>query len=190
MPYVDLLRLTVLLIAGAATAIGGVSVIAAGSSDDTTTLIVAAAWWPVAAGLGTWLGRPARAADAMSQTLAEARTATALPDEQPGRIAIERLWPVGAFALLCGGVAWIWPQVAAIGAGYCVLWALGWRSREACVTGVEDRDGVRFYVESSSAFRPLRLVRTPGLGSDRAPAGHPPPPEPAEEPAPSEPATP
>jgi hypothetical protein len=183
MPYVDLLRTTVLLIAGAATALGGVSIVAAGRSDDTVTLILAAAWWPVAAGLGLWLGRPARAAEGTARALADARTATALPDDSPGRIAVERLWPIGAFALICGGLAWVWPQVAAIGAGYCVLWALSWRAREACVTAVEDRDGVRFYVESSSAFRPVRLVRTPGLGTDRAPAGHPPPPEPAEQPA-------
>ena len=34
------------------------------------------------------------------------------------------------------------------------------------------------YVEPSSALSPLRLVRTPGLGRDRMPAGHPPPPPP------------
>ena len=87
-----------------------------------------------------------------------------------------RLWPLGAFALIAGGLAWIWPQVAAIGAGYALLVALTWRNREAAVTGVEDRDGVRFYVEPSSALEPVRLVRTPGLSRDRLPAGQPPPP--------------
>jgi hypothetical protein len=184
MPYVDLLRITVLLIAGAATAVGSVSVVAAAQQDETVTLILAAAWWPVAAALGVWLGRPSRANEGVARALAAARTTTALPDDSPGRIVVERLWPIGVFALGCGGLAWVWPHVAAIGAGYCVLWALSWRTREGSVTAVEDRDGVRFYVESSSAFRPLRLVRTPGLGSDRTPAGHPPPPEPAEEPSP------
>jgi hypothetical protein len=176
MSYVDLLRITVLLVAGLATALGAVGAIAADQADDTLTLILAAAWWPAAAAIGIWLGRPQRAAEAVATPLADARTAIALPDESPGRIAFERLWPLGVFALLCGGLAWLLPQVPVIGAGYCVLWALAWRTREAAVTGVEDRDGVRFYVEPSSAFRPLQLVRTPGLGRDRAPAGHPPPP--------------
>ncbi len=39
--------------------------------------------------------------------------------------------------------------------------------------GVEQRDGTRFYVEPTSAFRPVVLVRTPGLGRDRTPAGPP-----------------
>jgi hypothetical protein len=102
-----------------------------------------------------------------------------MPPENPGRIAFQRLWPIGAFALVSAGLAWIWPGVAAIGAGYAILVALAWRRREAAVTAIEERDGVRFYVEPSSAFAPIRLLRTPGLGRDRAPAGHPPPPPPA-----------
>jgi len=179
MAYVDLLRITVLLVAGLATALGAVGAFAADQADDALTLILAAVWWPAAAAIGIWLGRPQRTADAISAALADARTAVALPDETPGRIALERLWPLGVFALVCGGLAWLLPQVPVIGAGYCVLWALAWRSREAAVTAIEDRDGVRFYVEPSSAFRPLQLVRTPGLGRDRAPAGHPPPPPPS-----------
>ena len=44
------------------------------------------------------------------------------------------------------------------------------------MTAIEERDGVRFYVEPTSAFEPVKLIRTPGLGRDRMPAGHPPPP--------------
>ena len=79
-------------------------------------------------------------------------------------------------ALVSAGLAWIWPQVAAIGAGYAILVALAWRRREEAVAAIEERDGTRFYVEPSSAFSPIRLVRTPGLTRDRAPSGHPPPP--------------
>ncbi len=114
----------------------------------------------------------------MSRALASARTATSLPVESPGRIAFQRLWPIGVFALVSAGLAWIWPQVAAVGAGYAILVALAWRRRDEAVTAIEERDGVRFYVEPSSAFSPVRLVRTPGLTRDRAPAGHPPPPPP------------
>jgi hypothetical protein len=115
----------------------------------------------------------------MSRALASARTATSLPTESPGRIAFLRLWPIGAFAVIVGGLAWLLPQVAAVGAGFAILNALSWRNRERAVSAIEERDGVRFYVEPSSALQPIRLIRTPGLGRDRIPAGHPPPPPPA-----------
>ena len=179
MLFTDLLRLTVLLVAGEATALAAVSVFAANAQDDTLTLVVGGTWWAIAFVVGLVTGRAERAADSMGSVLAGARTATQLPPDSANRVALTRLWPLGVFALVAGGVAAIWPQVAAIGAGYALLVALAWRNREAAVTGVEDRDGVRFYVEPSSAFEPVRLVRTPGLGRDRAPAGHPPAPPPA-----------
>lgn len=183
MLFCDLMRVTVLLIAGVATVLGIVTVLAADRDADTTTLIVAGVWWLTAAIVGLQLGRSARAAEAMSRALAGARTATSLPAESPGRIAFGRLWPIGAFALVSGVVAWIWPGVAAIGTGYAILVALAWRRREAAVSAVEERDGVRFYVEPSSALEPIKLIRTPGLGRDRTPAGHPPPPPPERRPA-------
>ena len=33
---------------------------------------------------------------------------------------------------------------------------------------IEQRDGVRFYVVPNSALKPIELVRTPGLRSDRS----------------------
>ena len=179
MLFCDLLRSTVLLVAGVATALGTVTVVVANQDNDYTTLIVAGAWWVIAGILGAAFGRSSRAGEAMAQALASARTATSLPVESPGRIAFQRLWPIGAVAFITAGLAWIWPQVAAVGAGYAILVALAWRRREEAVTAIEERDGVRFYVEPSSAFTPIRLVRTPGLSRDRATPGHPPPPPPA-----------
>ena len=176
MLFCDLLRSTVLLVAGVATALGMVTVVIANQDNDYTTLIVAGAWWVIAGILGAALGRSTRAGEAMTTALATARTATSLPVESPGWIAFQRLWPIGLFALVSAGLAWIWPQVAAVGAGYAILVALAWRRRDEAVTAIEERDGVRFYVEPSSAFSPVKLIRTPGLTRDRAPAGHPPPP--------------
>jgi hypothetical protein len=176
LPFVDLLRVTVLLAAGVATALGVLSVLVAAHNGDQTALIVAGAWWLLAAIIGVWIGRSRRAAEMMRRVLAGARTATSLPPESPGRITLLRLWPVGAFAVIAGGLAALAPQIAAIGAGYALGFALSWRNRERAVTAIEERDAVRFYVEPSSALEPLRLVRTPGLGRDRMPAGHPPPP--------------
>jgi hypothetical protein len=178
--FTDLLRLTVLLVGAEATALAAVGVVAANEDGDTMSLAVAGGWWVIAAAVGLYLGTPRRAAEGVSRALAGARVAFQLPQESPLRIALVRLWPLGLVALLAAGVAWIWPQVPIIGAGYAILVALAWRNREAAVTGIEDRDGVRFYVEPSSAFEPVRLVRTPGLSRDRMPAGHPPPPPPAD----------
>ena len=91
-----------------------------------------------------------------------------------------RLWPIGAFAIVVGIAGWFAPQIAAIGAGYAILIALAWRRREQAVIAIENRDGVRFYVEPSSAFSPVRLLRTPGLYRGRGPSAKPPPPPPAE----------
>ena len=147
MLFVDLLRVTVLLIGGSATALGAVTVVAAKQDGDYATLIVAGGWWTVAAVLGIYLGGSPRAGEAMARALAAARTATLLPTESPGRIAFLRLWPIAAFAIVVGGLAWLLPQVAAVGAGFAILNALAWRNRERAVTAIEERDGVRFYVE-------------------------------------------
>ena len=179
MPYTDLLRVTVLLCAGEATALAAVTALAAGGGDDSTILIVSAAWWVIAIATGLYLGRPERAADGVRDALAAARTQTSLPPESSERIAFERLWPIGLSAIIAGALGVFFPAVAAIGTGYALLVSLMWRSREAVVLGIEDRDGVRFYVEPGSALRPIVLVRTPGLGRDRTPPGHPPPPPPA-----------
>jgi hypothetical protein len=177
--YVDLLRVTVLLAGAVATALAGVAVIAANQDSNQTASIVAGAWWGLSAIAGIYLGTARRTSDAVSRVLADARTATALPPDPPSRVAFQRLWPIGLFAIVCGGISWLYPQVPVIGAGYALGIALAWRRRDAAVAAIEERDGVRFYVEPTSAFQPLQLVRTPGLGRDRMPAGHPPPPPPA-----------
>lgn len=167
MPYTDLLRVTVFITGAEATALGAITAIAAGRDDDATTAIVAIAWWAVALVVGVWLGRPSRAADGVRDALARARTATSLPDDSPGRVVVIRLWPVGLTAIAAGVLGVILPGVAAIGAGYALLVALAMRTREAAVLGIEQRDGVKFYVVPNSALRPIELVRTPGLRSDR-----------------------
>jgi hypothetical protein len=177
MTYCDLLRMTVLLAGGSATVLAAITVVAANRADDDLTLLVAAGWWTVALVAGLILGRPKRAEEAMRPVLAGARTTTSLPhSDSPGRAALARLWPLGAFAVVAGGLGFVFPGVAAIGTGYGLAAALAWRARESAVSAIEERDGVRFYVEPGSALQPVKLVRTPGLRRDRPPAGHPPPP--------------
>jgi len=167
MPYTDLLRITVFLTGAEATALGAVTALAAGRDADVRTVYVAAAWWLISLVLGIWLGRPSRAADGVRDALARARTTTSLPEASPARTTAIRLWPIGLTALAAGVLGAIYPGVAAIGAGYALLVALAMRTREAAVLGVEQRDGVKFYVVPNSALKPIELVRTPGLRSDR-----------------------
>ncbi|HEY2334910.1 MAG TPA: hypothetical protein VGH58_07890 [Solirubrobacterales bacterium] len=168
MPYADLLRVTVLLSGAEATALATITAIAVNRDNDSRTLIVAAAWWLIALAIGFYLGRPSRAAGVLRNTLAGARTATSLPPETPARISFGRLWPVAVTAIAAGVLGVFFPGVAAIGAGYALLISLAWHSREAAVLAIEQRDGVKFYVVPNSAMRPIQLVRTPGLRTDRS----------------------
>ncbi len=180
MLFSELLRIAVLLVAGVATALGAISVLLAGREEPSNlALAVLGGWWLLALFAGLVYGTTQRAAESLGPALRAARTQTSLPSESEGRIALMRLWPIGAFALVCAIAGVFFPQIAAIGAGYAILIALGWRRREAAVQAIEDRDGVRFYVEASHAHQPIRLVRTPGLYRDRAPQAKPPPPPPA-----------
>ena len=177
MAFCDLLRTTVLLAAGAATVLAAVTAIVVGTTGDTLTLFVAIGWWIVALVGGLVLGRPSQAAEAMRPVLADARTATAMPEiGNPARSALARLWPIAAFTLIAGVLGFIFPGVSAVGAGFALAAALMWRAREGAVAAIEERDGVRFYVEPGSALEPVKLVRTPGLRRERPPPGHPPPP--------------
>ena len=167
MQFKDLLRGAVLLTASAATALAAASAVAVNSEGDDTLAALMLGWWVVAIGIGIWLGRPARARRALSGPLAAARTATQLPSEAPGRIALNRLWPIALFTIIAGICAPFVPQVPAIATGFALMVAAAWRAREAAVTAVEERDGITFYVENGSAFEPVKLIRTPGLRRGR-----------------------
>ena len=168
MPYTDLLRASVFITAAEATALGAITALATNRDGDTTIAIVAAVWWLAALAIGTYLGRPQRAAEDVRDALARARTATLLPDQSPARIVFSRLWPVALTAVAAGALGIFFPGVAAVGAGYALMVSLAWHTREAAVLGIEQRDGVKFYVVPGNAMRPVELVRTPGLRSGRA----------------------
>ncbi len=167
MPYTDLLRASVFVTAAEATVLGAITAVAANREANATIVFVAAAWWLVSLAIGFWLGRPERSADGVRDALSRARTATSLPAESPARIALGRLWPIALTAIAAGVLGVFFPGVSAIAAGYALIVALAWHTREAAVLGVEQRDGVKFYVVPTSALRPVELVRTPGLRSDR-----------------------
>jgi hypothetical protein len=159
--FVDFLRTSVLLFAGAATALGVVAIAGANAHDDTPALIFAVSWWAIAAVAGLWLGRRMGASPGIERLLASARATNTLPEVEPGSVIFTRLWPLGIGTVATGGIAFLLPQPAAIAAGYALGVALTWRRQASAVQAVEDRDGVRFHMDKSSPFGAPKLIRTP-----------------------------
>ena len=163
MRFTDFLKATVLISAGAATALAAITVARVSDGSQTTLVFVSAGWWVVAAGYGIWVGRGGQPSMSITRLLAAARTSPALPEVSPGRVLLNRLWPLLVVTIAAAGLALLFPQVPAIGAGFAILGALALRKQEKAVTAIEDRDGVRFYVERTSPLKPIELVRSPGL---------------------------
>jgi len=159
--FVDFLRASVLLFAGAATALAVVSVAGSASADTNTPVVFALSWWTVAAIAGLWLGRRMGPTPGIERLLASARATNTLPEVEPGNVIVSRLWPLFVGTVLTGGIAFLIPQPAAIAAGYALGVALTWRRQASAVQAIEDRDGVRFHLDKSSPFGAPKLVRTP-----------------------------
>lgn len=161
MRFVDFLRASVLLFASAATALGVVAFAGSVGADTNTPIVFALSWWTLAAIAGLRLGRRMGPTPGIERLLAGARATNTLPELEPGTVIVSRLWPLGVGTVITGGIAFLWPQPAAIAAGYALAVALTWRNQAAAVQAVEDRDGVRFHVDRSSPFGAPKLVRTP-----------------------------
>lgn len=157
--------------AGAATALGTVTVAGAANRDESALVPIIAGWWIVATLVGLWIGRKRSASPAIARVLASARSATAttLPEIRPGMVLLNRLWPLLLSTLVAGGLAFLAPQIAGIACGFAIIWSLAWRHQEKAVTAIEERDGVAFFVERTSPLQPIRLVRTQGFRRDYAP---------------------
>ena len=163
MRFADFLKSTVVLSAGAATALATMTVLVAGADADATLVFVLAAWWTIAIGVGGWLGRRAETSPPIARLLAGARHSSTLPEQRPVAMLLNRLWPLLASTILALALALVAPQIPGIAAGFAMAWALAWRRQDAAVQAIEERDGVAFYLESTSAVKPIQLVRTPGL---------------------------
>ena len=112
------------------------------------------------------MGSRTEATHAIANLLATAKHQHTLPDLAPARTIANRLWPLLIVTIGAGVLSVFAPQIGGIAAGFAIIWALAWRRQEAAVAAIEERDGVRFYVEQTSPFRAIRLIRTPGFGGD------------------------
>ena len=164
MRFGDFLRATVLLSAGSATLLAVFTIIGISREYDRTLVVFSAIWWAGAVLIGIWLGRRAEASPPIRRLLLGARTQTTLPELRPGLTLINRLWPL-LFATLGAAILSVYePQVSAVASGFSIIWALAWRRQASAVAAIEERDGVRFYIDRTSALQPIQLIRTPGFG--------------------------
>jgi hypothetical protein len=159
----DLLRVSVILFGGTATALGLVSVLGAADEDTNTLVYVAAIWWCLATLAGFWLGRRLAPTPGIATLLAEARKTNTLPELEPGTVLFNRLWPLIVLGVGSAVLGFFFPQVPAIATGYCLLVALLWRHQSRAVEAIEGRDGVEFWLDRSPPLGRPKLLRLPGM---------------------------
>jgi hypothetical protein len=159
----DFLRVSVLLFGASGTALAVISVVGATRSDSNTLVYVAAVWWCLAALAGLWLGRRPEASAGTAGLLAEARRSNTLPEQEPGAVLFNRLWPLAVFTILSGVIGFFVPQVPVVATGFCLFVALLLRRESSAVAAIEGRDGVEFWFDKSSPFGAPKLLRLPGL---------------------------
>jgi hypothetical protein len=164
-PFADFLRTTVLLCAGAASALAAVTVIGAGAAGATDLPLVAFGWWAIATLIGIFIGRRNEASPPIARLLAGARAIVTMPEEKPTRVLLNRLWPLFVLTLTAFVIGFFAPQIPGIATGFAIIWALAWRRQHAAVAAIELRDGARFHVEPTSPIEPISLTRTPGFKS-------------------------
>jgi hypothetical protein len=140
-----------------------VAIAGARANADDSVLYVAVGWWAIAAFLGLWLGRRRATTEGIARLLSDARTTPLLPELEPGTVLFNRLWAFGLVTVIAGALAFLFPQVPAIWTGFTLMVGLAWRKQPGAVLAIEERDGVRFYIERVSPFKPTRLLRTPGF---------------------------
>jgi hypothetical protein len=159
----DFLRVSVLLFGASGTALAVISVVGASRSDTNTLVYVAAVWWCLAILAGLWLGRRPEASSGIASLLADARSTNTLPEQEPGAVMFNRLWPLAVITVLAGAVGFFVPQVPVVATGFCLFVALLLRRESSAVAAIEGRDGVEFWFDKSSPFGPPKLLRLPGL---------------------------
>ncbi len=167
MRFADFLRTTVLISAGRGERPGR-------GDRGRRASATAAVWsysWPPAGGWSppasaSGLGRGGGTSAQIASLLASARMQPSLPEVNPGRTLVNRLWPLLVSTIGAGALAFVLPQVPAVATGFAIIWALAWRRQPSAVTAIEERDGARFYVIKTSPLQPIKLVRTPGFRSN------------------------
>ena len=166
MKFGDFLKATVLLSAASATLLAALTVVGLQNTLSDTAIYVCFGWWVVATLIGSRMGSRTETTHAIANLLAGAKHQHSLPELAPARTILNRLWPLLIVTVGSGVLSVFLPQIGGIAAGFAIIWALAWRRQEAAVAAIEERDGVRFYVDQTSPLRAIRLIRTPGFSGD------------------------
>lgn len=167
MRFVDFLRTTVLVSAAVATALAVICILSVAGESRATLAAVSVGWWLVAAFFGLRLGRGSSVNTSIARLLAGARSTSSLPEIRPAAILLNRLWPLLVFAIASAALGLLAPQIPGIAAGFAIIWSLSWRNQDAAVAAIEERDGVTFYIQHTSPFKAMSLLRAPGFRSSR-----------------------
>jgi hypothetical protein len=170
MRFVDFLRAAILLCGGAATALAAVTVLGASADANNTLVLFIAAWWLAAVMIGAWLGHRAETNSPIARLLASAKSTSSLPEQRPGSLLVNRMWPLLLSTIIALGLGLVAPQIPGIACGFAIIGSLAWRRQEAAVSAIEERDGVAYYVEPTPPHKPIKLVRAPGFRRDLASA--------------------
>jgi hypothetical protein len=163
MRFVEFLKSTVLINGAAATLLAVITLGTATQASDNDVALVAAGWWFLAAVIGTLVGRREQVTTAIGRLLADAKAATSMPEHHPTAVMLNRLWPLLLATLAAAVLGVLSPRIPAVATGFAIIWALSWRKQHRAVQGVEERDGVVFFVEDTSPFGPMALKRMPGM---------------------------
>ena len=94
MRFADFLRTTVLISMAAASVLAAITLAGAASSSDQLLVPIAAGWWIVAGLIGLWFGRRNETSSPIASLLASARMQASLPEVDPARTVLNRLWPL------------------------------------------------------------------------------------------------
>ena len=109
MRFPDFLRTTVLISAAAATVLAAVTLAGVNGNGDTLVLELGGGWWLIAALIGLWLGRRASTNPPIAALLANARVQASLPELNPARAVLNRLWPLLVSTVGAGALAFTLP---------------------------------------------------------------------------------
>ena len=79
--------------------------------------------------IGLWFGRRAETSSPIATLLASARMQPSLPEVDPARTVLNRLWPLLLSTIGAGAIGFALPQVPAIATGFAIIWALAGAAR-------------------------------------------------------------
>ena len=162
MRFVDFLKATVLLCAGAATLLAALTIVGGARTGEQANTLIAVVLVGDR-GRHRRVDRPPPRRLAADRAPARRREAAErrCPSRGPGSRSSTGCGRCSSSRSSAAALSFFLPQVAGVAAGFAIIWSLAWRRQDAAVTAIEERDGFRFYVDRTGAFSPIRLIRTP-----------------------------